>query len=162
MARPKRRGTPAPGPSDTTQRALNLAIAGRFKQLREDLGYSQVEVSKHSGIPQTIISAWERGGTMSVPHLLTLCTQFRWNPVYLLLGQGDTTLTTADLGLSGTALSGQSQMLHEVEYAVQQALQQVRESLLRRQQAGTVEGALAAARSHANPRPRKRAGNDGP
>lgn len=144
MARKRQADTRPIGPSDVERRTINEEVAGRFKRLREDAGLSQNEVAERSGIPQTVVSGWERGATMSVPNLLTICARFRWNPVYLILGQGDRLLTSDDLGQTASALSGQSQMLHEVEFAVQQAFQQVRRNLLARQGQGADAAAVRA------------------
>ncbi|WP_343063345.1 helix-turn-helix transcriptional regulator [Halobacillus locisalis] len=46
------------------------------KEMRKARGWSQREMSKLSGIPQTTISGWENGSELSTKWLVHLCRVF--------------------------------------------------------------------------------------
>ena len=61
----------------TDDAALTAATARRLRVLREACGFSQTQVARELGIPQTTLGQWERGVTM-IPHVKVLALLARY------------------------------------------------------------------------------------
>ncbi|MGN6647842.1 MAG: helix-turn-helix domain-containing protein [Cytophaga sp.] len=69
---------------------MDINIAKKIKAIREELGYSQTDFSKHLSIPQSYLSAIEAGKkTLTVKFCSQIHDQFNVNMNWLLSNSGN-------------------------------------------------------------------------
>lgn len=57
----------------------------RLKELRKERNFTQIELSKLSGIPQNQISRFERGTKLNEDEIIIFCKTFKVSADYFLM-----------------------------------------------------------------------------
>lgn len=123
-----------------------MGLGARISERLEELGISQSELARRTGVPQTTINSLIKAGRRSTPHLLKLSRALRTTPAYLTGETDDPEGEDGGLGALGTQDRELLDCFHELNASDRKAVLRITRALVAAQSA---EGATLHSRKSA-------------